>query len=242
MKYSSTYTPQQNQTAERANRTVLSCARTMLIAADLPKKYWGYAVLYACDVLLCTPRSRLNNKTPYELLFGNAPDISHFRTFGCKAWGWVPKALRKKWDPRAKQGIFVGFARDTPAYLVYIPEERSVLETPFCLFDESKFGGEKPVVLESYFGEANARGGDDKEATIPDGWEAPIPPLPEVKVKQQSTPPSKRRRVAIADEGAEQIDSDIESDNYDPTEMGARGATRGDTHPGGGNSAKGCRP
>ena len=106
--YSSTYTPEQNADVERANGSVLSTARTILIASKLGKRYWPYAIMYATDILNCTGRARLNGKTPYELLHGSPPNIDKFRVFGCKAWALIPKARRKKLDPRAKVGVFVG--------------------------------------------------------------------------------------------------------------------------------------
>ena len=38
------YVPQQNGKAEKANRTLLEMTRSMLLHANLPKEYWGYAV------------------------------------------------------------------------------------------------------------------------------------------------------------------------------------------------------
>ena len=38
------YTPQQNGRAERLNRTLLEKTRSMLFAADLPKKFWAEAI------------------------------------------------------------------------------------------------------------------------------------------------------------------------------------------------------
>ena len=227
VKYSSTYTPQQNQTAERENRTVLDCSRTMLIASGLHKRYWGHAVLYACDVLLCTPRRRLNNKTPYEMLYGRAPDISRFRTFGCKTWAWVPKAKRQKWDARSKQGIFVGFSKSAPAYLVYIESEGKTMETPFCLFDESKFGGSAPAPVEAYFGETGARGDHDRAQLLPEGdsptWASPPSPPP------TTSPPtdraSKRRKTkkaSAAQPPAPAYRNDV-GPEFDPTKFGEWG-------------------
>ncbi|KAA8899036.1 hypothetical protein TRICI_006404 [Trichomonascus ciferrii] len=44
------YTPEQNGIAERFNRTVRQKAKTMMFHANLPKKFWGEAVLYATYV------------------------------------------------------------------------------------------------------------------------------------------------------------------------------------------------
>lgn len=44
-RYSTAYTPQQNAVAERKNRLLQEMARTMILDADLPKRYWGEAVV-----------------------------------------------------------------------------------------------------------------------------------------------------------------------------------------------------
>ena len=55
------------------------------------------------------------------------------------------------------------------------------------------------MVLDAYFGEANARDGDDKEVLIPDGWQAAVPTPPETKVNEEEAPPRKRRKRKTAD-------------------------------------------
>ena len=124
---------------ERSNYSIWSMARTMLLQAKMQKMYWGYAILYATEILMCLPKKALGWKTPKQVLTGRKPDISRFKVFGCKAWALVPKPHRKKLDPRAKCGIFVGFSQDAPAYLVRIPSTGEVIESPHCIFATSDF-------------------------------------------------------------------------------------------------------
>jgi transposase InsO family protein len=42
------YNPQQNGVVERANQTLMGMARSMLGTAQLPKSFWGEAILTAC--------------------------------------------------------------------------------------------------------------------------------------------------------------------------------------------------
>ena len=78
--------PQHNGIAERANRTVLDMARTMLANADLPHCYWYDAVEWACWVLNVTPSRILSLKTtPYKAFTGKKPDVSRVRPFGTPA-------------------------------------------------------------------------------------------------------------------------------------------------------------
>ncbi|GKB94490.1 putative ribonuclease H-like domain-containing protein, partial [Tanacetum coccineum] len=81
--YSNARTPQQNGVAERKNRTLIEAARTMLADSKLPTMFWTEAVSTACYVLNRVLVTRPHNKTPYELLSGKVPNISHLKPFGC---------------------------------------------------------------------------------------------------------------------------------------------------------------
>ncbi|GKB66067.1 putative ribonuclease H-like domain-containing protein [Tanacetum coccineum] len=81
--YSVARTPQQNRVAERKNRTLIEAARTMLADSKLPTMFWTEAVSTACYVLNRVLVTKPHNKTPYELLSGKVPNISHLKPFGC---------------------------------------------------------------------------------------------------------------------------------------------------------------
>jgi transposase InsO family protein len=52
------YTPSQNGVAERLNRTLITKARAMLVAAELPSQLWGEAVHVACQHALTVDPGR----------------------------------------------------------------------------------------------------------------------------------------------------------------------------------------
>ncbi|GJS20065.1 putative ribonuclease H-like domain-containing protein [Tanacetum coccineum] len=81
--YSNARTPQQNGVAERKNRTLIEAARTMLADSKLPTMFWTEAVSTACYVLNRVLVTKPHNKTPYELVSGKVPNISHLKPFGC---------------------------------------------------------------------------------------------------------------------------------------------------------------
>jgi len=82
--FSAPRTPQQNGVVERMNRTLESMARTMLLCSKLPRNFWAEAVSTACYIRNRVMIRSLLNKTPYELLRGRKPNVSHFRCFGSK--------------------------------------------------------------------------------------------------------------------------------------------------------------
>lgn len=135
------YTPEQNEKAERDNRTIMESARTMIHAKKLPLTLWAEAVNYAIYVL---NRNVWKNGqvTPYELWVGKAPDLRHLRIFGSEAYMHVPKQFTKKLDPRAKKMIFVEYKDNSANYRLYDPVKQKVCEARVVIFNE-KIGSEK---------------------------------------------------------------------------------------------------
>ena len=74
------YTPQQNGSAERENRTIVEAARSLLHAlVEFPKILWAEMVNTSTYVLNRTGRSTVDQKSPHELWFGRKPAIRHLR-------------------------------------------------------------------------------------------------------------------------------------------------------------------
>jgi hypothetical protein len=102
------YTPEQNGKAERFNRTLMERARTLLVDSGLPMLVWGEAMHYACDCHNVIPKQG-ESKSPYEKLFGFAPDLTAMQPFGCVVWVFIPKKQRHKLQPKAVQGRLLGY-------------------------------------------------------------------------------------------------------------------------------------
>ncbi|KAE8900220.1 hypothetical protein PF005_g14986 [Phytophthora fragariae] len=49
------------------------------------------------------------------------------RIFGCKAYVLTPKEKRLKWDPKRREGIFMGYEERPKAYRVYEIEAGQVV-------------------------------------------------------------------------------------------------------------------
>ena len=103
------HTPQQNGVAERKNRTLLECARSMLQGKGLSNSFWAEDINTAVYLKNRSPTRYLGFKTPFEALYGFKPAVNHLRVFGSKAFAHIPKADRKKLDLKAIKCIFVGY-------------------------------------------------------------------------------------------------------------------------------------
>lgn len=143
--FSAPRTPQQNGVVERKNRTLQDMTRTMLIESGLPMSFWGEAMNTACYILNRAYLRYMLNKTPYELLKGRRPNISHLKVFGCRCYIHDNgKSQLGKFDPRSEEGVFVGYAMDSKAYKVYNKRTRKVEESIHVVFDEESMA-ENPI-------------------------------------------------------------------------------------------------
>ena len=131
---SAPYTSQQNGLAECMNQTLIGGARAMLQHSGLSKGFWAEALDVATHVFNRAPRKGLGWCTPYELLFGRVPDVSHLRIFGCSAW--VHQNKGKKWDPNSKPMIFIGYEQGSKAYRIWNPQTHSIIVSATVRFDE----------------------------------------------------------------------------------------------------------
>lgn len=137
IEYTSPYTPEQNGTAERFNRTLIDKARAMIEDAQIHRRFWGEAVLTSNYLHNRSPTNSLkNNKsaTPAELWFGRKPNISHLKVFGCIAYVHIPKEKRSKLDSKSNKCVMVGYA--TNGYRLYDPEKRKIIVSRDVVFDE----------------------------------------------------------------------------------------------------------
>ena len=120
---SAPYSPHQNGTVERTWRTLFNMARCLLLEAKLPKNLWTYAVMTSVYIRNRCFNPRLG-KTPYEAFVGKQPNLSNMHVFGSACYAIVQNP--KKLDARSQKGIFVGYDKGSPSYLVFFPETNRV--------------------------------------------------------------------------------------------------------------------
>jgi transposase InsO family protein len=117
-------TPQQNGVAERLNRYLLEMTRAILIDSDVPKEYWPYAIRMANYLRNRAVRVRGTKKTPFEMWFGHPPDMSKFRIPFSRVW--FHRKTNDKMEPRAIEGVFVGYESSRNHYMVMIKQDQKI--------------------------------------------------------------------------------------------------------------------
>ena len=117
------YSPHQNGIAERGWRTLFDSARSSMVETSLPKTMWPYALMNAVHIRNRCLQKR-TKQTPYFMLTGRKPDVSILHIFGTVCYSHEQQT--KKLDNRCKRGVFVGYDRESPSYLVYHEDTRRV--------------------------------------------------------------------------------------------------------------------
>ena len=148
---SAPYSPHQNGTAERSWRTLFEMARCLLLNANLDKKFWPYAVLTATYMRNRCYNNRLK-QTPFQALTRKKPNISNMTIFGTECFAYTQN--RAKLDAKCEKGIFFGYDKGSPAYLVYFPESGKISKVRNVKFtnkfrNPNKADCSKPNIVEN---------------------------------------------------------------------------------------------
>ena len=172
------YTKNQNGVIERKIRTVVERARTTILNARLPERFWADAVATAVYILNRSPTKALMGKTPFEAWFGRRPNLSHLRRFGCDAYLHVTDPQRTRLKPNARFCIFLGYVLNTTKqWRLWDGHRQCIVIGSNVKFDEKGFGNrqyEDPKMLEEI----------SKDQT-----DRPSPPAPLRNRTKVETPP-----------------------------------------------------
>ena len=142
---SAPYSPHQNGTAERHWRTLFEMGRCLLLHSNLSKEFWPYAVMTATYIRNRCFNNRLK-QTAYFAITGRKPNLSNMRVFGSECYAYQQN--KQKLDPRCTKGIFLGYDKGSPAYLVYIPETGKVMKYRVVKFPMIRKGVEQQTQTE----------------------------------------------------------------------------------------------
>lgn len=128
------YSPQQNGKSERMNRTLMDKVRTKLIQTNLPKEFWGEAILCSAYELNRCPTNANRGLTPSQKWY-NKNKLSKLRVFGCQAW-YVVLPRQNKPERRYKPAIMIGYCGR--GYRLWDFENLEVMCARDVRFDETE--------------------------------------------------------------------------------------------------------
>uniref|UniRef100_A0A2N9HNV7 Integrase catalytic domain-containing protein n=1 Tax=Fagus sylvatica TaxID=28930 RepID=A0A2N9HNV7_FAGSY len=189
-------TSQQNGRAERKLRHILDTVRALTNAASTPASFWGEAALTAVYTINRCPSPVIQNTTPYERLFGTAPNYSLLKVFGCVCFVLLQPHERTKLQPRSQLCCFLGYGLEEKGYRCYDPVAKRLRVSRHVVFWEHKMFYSLPLF---------SAGNSDSQAD-------PLPNLfPEIPS------PSAESVNPISDESPPADPSSDESPTADPT-------------------------
>lgn len=123
--------------AEREMRTIVECARTMILTKNISPRLWAEAVNTAVYILNRCVSSISRENTPFELWTQQKSDLSHIRIFGSVAYTHITKKFRKKLDTKSKKCILVGYQGDSKNYRLFDPNTGKVIVSRDVIFNET---------------------------------------------------------------------------------------------------------
>ena len=145
------HTHTQNGLAESLIKRLQLIAIPLLMKTKLPTSARGHAIMYAANLVHIRPTA-YHEYSPFQLVLGKPPNISHIRIFGCAIYVPIAPTHHTKMGPQRRLRIYVGY--DSPSIIRYLePSIGDVFTARFvdCHFNENLFpplGGEKSIPKE----------------------------------------------------------------------------------------------
>ncbi|GKD96562.1 putative ribonuclease H-like domain-containing protein, partial [Tanacetum coccineum] len=102
---------------------------SLVVTDDFSRLTKKEAVSTACYVLNMVLLTKPHNKTPYELVSGKVPNISHLKPFRCLVTILNTSEHLGKFKGKAYEGFIVRYAAHSKAYRVYNLSSKKIEET-----------------------------------------------------------------------------------------------------------------
>uniref|UniRef100_A0A803NM80 Retroviral polymerase SH3-like domain-containing protein n=1 Tax=Cannabis sativa TaxID=3483 RepID=A0A803NM80_CANSA len=106
---------------------------------NLPITFWGECVLGAVYLINRTPSGLLQNKTPFEILFGHTPTFDELKVFGCLAFAHNQNAKGNKFAPRSRKCVFIGYPYGKKGWKLYDLQTGDIFVSRDVKFHENEF-------------------------------------------------------------------------------------------------------
>ena len=132
-------TQQLNGVAERGVRSSKDMARTMLLHAGTPGRYWWRAAHHAAYVWNRTAVATATGVTPFESMFGRKPSATSWGVFGCDAFCHVPKEQRQAFGAKMQPCIYLGHDHVQNCAIVHVMATSKTIACRDVQYRESSF-------------------------------------------------------------------------------------------------------
>ena len=138
--FSAAYSHEQNAVAERKFQTLGDVARSLLLTAGLDAYYWPFAYEHACLLSNVMPTRTYDDSSfspPHFKLYGTHFDYKKLKVWGCKAYPFIGKGV-KKLEDRCLDGFrFVGIDSKSGAFVLLDPDTGDFMLSGMPTFHEN---------------------------------------------------------------------------------------------------------
>lgn len=107
-----------------------------MLSSSVPSEFWGEAVLTAVNLINKIPSSHTSGLSPFEKLYGHAPDYSSLRVFGATCFVLRPRVERTKLSSRSAICVFLGYGEGKKGYRCFDPVSQKLYVSRHVLFLE----------------------------------------------------------------------------------------------------------
>ena len=111
-------------------------ARAMLDESGTPATFCGQAAFVAVTILNKTNVRVNSTQTPHELWYGKTPTVKYYKIFGRKSYIKRTDENLGKFEPRADEGILLGYSPHSKAYKCYNNRLGKIIESIDVVIDE----------------------------------------------------------------------------------------------------------
>lgn len=113
------YKPQQNRNAERTNSISMDKAGLMMQCTEGPNRFWAANEATATNFRNLTSSAVLNWQITREKWDSKNPNVTHLKTFGCRAEAYVAKDRRANLDAGSRECSFFEYTNTWQNYCFY---------------------------------------------------------------------------------------------------------------------------
>jgi len=117
---------------------ILNVARVIQFHANLRLEFWGECVLTATYLISRTPSSKLDGKTPNDVLFNAKPSYEHIGCLGVYVMFLIAKGQRTNLETVVSD-VFLLVSHGKNGWRVYDLETRNIFVSLDVIFYENHF-------------------------------------------------------------------------------------------------------
>ncbi len=135
-------TSEHNGIVERMNQKLETMARCFITHSNGPVELWGYAIHHSSLLHNHSANKQLQGKTPIQVFEGNnssALNLESLGVFGCDAYVNISPTNPGKFDPRAAEGIYLGYSPKHNAHRILMLENLEEKIARSVKFNEDSF-------------------------------------------------------------------------------------------------------